>query len=127
MQAARPKYFKINGNRRPQTEVQPGIATREKARLTQQGLGLCLSSVVRQNSSPDRAAIGFYPLELDFDPVCLAGEVVSQQRRRFVEVDDDDVDVAVIIEVSEGAAAAAMQGCNTGTRFSNQLFEYALP
>src|SRR5207248_11611052 len=86
MQAARPKYFKIRGDRRPQTEVQPGIVTREKAGLTEQGLGLCLSSVVRQNSSPDRAAIGFYALELDFDPVCLAGEVVSQQGWRFVDI-----------------------------------------
>ena len=127
MQAARPKYFEIRCDRRPQTEVQPGIVTREKAGLTQQGLSLCLPSVARQNSSPDRAAIGFYALELDFDPVCLASEVVSQQRWRFIEIDDDHVDVAIIIEVSESATAAAMQGGNTGTRFCNQLFKYALP
>src|SRR5215469_9458650 len=126
MKAARPEYLKINGDGRAQAKMQPGIVAREKTRLTEHALGLFLSAVMHQDARPCRAAIGFGALELNLNPVRLSGEVVSQKRRRFVEVDDDDVHVTVIIEISEGATAAAMQGCDAGAGFRDQLFEYAL-
>src|SRR5215467_16249010 len=81
---------------------------------------------MHQDASPYRAAIGFRALELNFDPVRLPGEVVSQQRRRFVEVDDDHVHVAVIVKISEGATAAAMRSSNSRTCFHDQFLECAL-
>src|SRR5437667_5736908 len=81
---------------------------------------------MRQNAGPDGTAIRFCAFELNLNPVRLPREVVSQKRRRFVEVDDDDVDVTVIIEISEGATAAAMQGGNARAGFRDQLFKYAL-
>src|SRR5438034_4419816 len=82
---------------------------------------------MRQNARSDGTAIRFCAFELNLNPVLFPREVVSHERRRFVEVDDDHVDVTVIIEISEGATAAAMRGGNARAGFADQLFKYALP
>src|SRR5258708_771274 len=79
-----------------------------------------------EGTKSNRSAIGFCAFELNLKPVYFAGEVVSQKRRRFVKVDDDDVNVAIIIEISESAATAAMLGCNARTRFVDQFLKYTL-
>ena len=70
--------------------------------------------------------LDFTPSSLHLQPVRLAGNVVSQERGRLVEIYDDNVEVAVVIEVTERAPAAAMRGCHTGTSFGDQLFKHAL-
>src|SRR5437588_5877122 len=107
--------------------MQPRIITREKARLTEQGLRLCLAAVVRQDASSYRTAIGFCTFELNLNPIRLPREVVSQERRRLIKINNDDVDVAIIVEIAEGAAAAAMRGCNAGACCVHQLFKHSLP
>ncbi len=88
---------------------------------------LGLSAIMRQDASSDGSAIGFCAFELNLNPVGLPCEVVAQKRRRFVKVDDNDVNIAIIIEIPESAAAAAMLGGHAGPCFVNQLLKYALP
>ena len=47
----------------------------------------------------------FVPSQPDLDPVMIGRSVVPQQRRRLVLIHDHDVEIAIVIEVAEGAAA----------------------
>src|SRR5205814_2371436 len=46
------------------------------------------------------------PNTFHFEPVVFRRAVVAQQRRGFIHIDDDYVDVAVVVEVSESRTAA---------------------
>src|SRR5437762_8198079 len=117
MQAIWPKYLKIRRSRRSKAEVQPRIIAREKAGLTEHRLRLGLPVVMSHDASAYRAAIRFYAFQLNFNPVGLSREVVSQQRRRLIEIDDDDVHIAVVIEIAKGVAASAMDRPDARTCF----------
>src|SRR5207245_1526559 len=52
----------------------------------------------------DAAAIGFRADGFDFDPVVGGAGIATQQLRKIVDGVDDDVEVAVIVEVAEGAS-----------------------
>ena len=58
--------------------------------------------------------------------MAVAGDVVAQERRRLVHVPHEHVDVAVVVEVAEGAAAAGVDGCDTGPGLLDQLLEAAV-
>src|SRR5260370_34901074 len=98
----------------------------EKIIMGELGWWLGLPAIMGQYASSDCTAIGFCAFELNLKPVYLAGEVVSQKRRGFVKVDDDDVNVAIIIEISESPATAAMLGCNASTRFAGKFLKCTL-
>ena len=49
------------------------------------------------------------PVSLTLSQWFAPVDVVAQQRRRLVVIDDQDVDVAIVVEVAEGAAAAGVQ------------------
>src|SRR2546430_4129252 len=108
MQAIWPKYLNVHRSRRSKAEVQPRIIAREKAGLAKHRLRLSLPAVMNHDASAYGAAIRFYAFQLNFNPVGLSREVVSEQRRRLIEIDDDDVHITIVIEIAEGAAAAAM-------------------
>lgn len=55
----------------------------------------------------------------------LAAHVVAQQRGRLIDVDDQDIDVAVIVEVAERATSAGMLFGHSWARFLGQLFKLA--
>src|SRR5215470_16294446 len=93
-----------------QPEVQSRIIGGIETRLAEYRLGLRLSSVVHDNSCSDRAAIRFHALQFYLEPVLFPFEVVAQQGGRFVQVNDEDVHIAVIVEVPKSAAAATMRG-----------------
>ena len=48
-------------------------------------------------------------VEQHLQPVAGARDVVAQERRRLVHVHHQDVDVAVVVEVAEGTAAARVR------------------
>ncbi len=79
-----------------------------------------------ENARADGAAVGLYAFQFHLDPICLAAEVVPQERWRLVHVDDEYVDVTIIIEISKGAAPAAMRGGYSETCGVNKLFENTL-
>src|SRR5438445_8191779 len=71
MQPVWPINVQIDRSEAPQAEVQPGIIAGIETRLAQDGLGLGLPSIAREDPGPDGAAIGFDTHELHLDPVLL--------------------------------------------------------
>src|SRR5260370_27438899 len=75
------------------------------------------------NSRSDGAAIGARSDALDDQPVVPVAAVIPEQRRRGIDVVDDDIDVAVIVDVAEGTTPADSRGENTRSRFRGYIFE----
>ena len=115
VQATWPINVDVRRSGAPQTEMQAGIAAREKAGLTQDRLRLDLASVVDKHPGSNGASIGLYAFQFHFDPIGLAGEVIAQERGRLVEIDDQNVDVPVVVEVSKRASPTAVWRRYTGT------------
>src|SRR6267378_811085 len=53
----------------------------------------------------DAAAIGFRADGFDLDPIVAGARIAAQQLGKIVDGVDDNVEVAVIVEIAEGAAA----------------------
>jgi len=123
VQAVRPVHIDVGESVVSQTEVQTRIVRREEARLAQHGLCLGLASVMDQHPSTNGAAIGFYALQFHLDPIGLTAKVIAQERGRFIEIDDEYVDIAVIVEVSEGTSPATVCCRDARTCLLDELFE----
>jgi hypothetical protein len=78
VQSVWPIHIDVGRGRVPQTEMQAGIAAREKAGLTQDRLRLCRASIMDKHSSSNGASIGLYTFQFHFDPVGLPAEVIAQ-------------------------------------------------
>src|SRR6266576_1609120 len=126
VQATWPIHVDVRRSGVSQTEMQAGIAAREKAGLTQDRLRLGLASIVDKHSGSNGASIGLYAFQFHFDPVGLTGEVIAQQRGRLVEIDDQYVDIPIVVEVSESASSTAVWRGHTWPRRLDELFEHAL-
>ena len=79
-----------------------------------------------QNAGADGAAVGLHAFEFHFEPICLAAEVVPQERRGLVQVDDEYVQVAIIIEVAKGTATAAVRGGYSRASGVDEFFKHTL-
>ena len=55
----------------------------------------------------------------------MAAEVVAKERRRLIHVHDEDVDVAIVVEIAKGHAAAGVDFGNAGAGLFEQFFEFA--
>lgn len=53
-----------------------------------------------------RAAVRPGPHQVDDDEGVPAAGVIAQERRRAVEIVDDDIDVAIVVQIPERGAAA---------------------
>src|ERR1700737_4970992 len=107
--------------------MQTRIVARIIAGLAEQRLRLHFVAVVDQDSGSNRAAVGFHALQLHLQPVLLDRRVVSQKRGRLIQVDDQNVQVAVIVEVSEGTSTAAVRHRDSFTSLRLQLFKSTVP
>src|SRR6202034_2037979 len=107
-------------------EMQPRIAGGIIARLADYLLRLYPSVVTRRNPRADGSTVRLYADQLDLQPVVVPAHVVAKQRRRFVQIDNQHVDVAVIIEIAEGASAAAVRSRDAGTGGFDQLLKLAI-
>ena len=56
-----------------------------------------------------------------------ARNVVAQQRWRFVQVDDENIYVAIVVEIAECAAAAAVLRDDPRPGFGRNLLETPVP
>src|ERR1700733_3526669 len=106
--------------------MQPRIIAGVVAGLTDESLSLNPISVVRNDSSSDRASIRFHSLEFDLEPVLFALKIVSQKRRWLIHVHDKYVQVAVVIEIAKRTAAAAMSRSNPFATLRFQFFKSAV-
>src|SRR5437762_13314609 len=50
-------------------------------------------------------------------------DIVAQQRRGLIQVDNQHVHIAIIVEVAKGTSATAARVCHAGTSRLNQFFE----
>src|SRR5436309_6906994 len=105
--------------------MQPQIIRGVKARLAQHLLRLNPASISGSHAGSNRAAVRFHSDQLDLQPMVVASQIVAQQRWRLVEVDDQDIDIAVVIEIAECAPPAAMGFGYRGACGATQLFESA--
>lgn len=78
-------------------------------------LNLLFAAVPHSTLAPIALRLDLTPLSLHFDPVVVAEDVVSEQRRRLVEIEDHEVQVAIVIEIAHAAAAAGVRRGNTRT------------
>jgi len=119
VQAVGPVDIEVNGCDSTQTKMQAGIVTGIVTGLAQHGLRLYLATIVGQHPRSNRAAVGFHSFEFHLDPVLFSLDVISQQGWRFIHIDDEDVEISVIIEISEGAAAAGLELVDLSLRRPN--------
>src|SRR5205823_4142382 len=125
VQATWPIHVDVRHRGVPQTEMQAGIAAREKAGLTQDRLRLGLATIMDNHPGSNGASIGLYAVQFHFDPVGLTLEVIAQKRGRLVEIDDQYVDIPVVVEVSKSASPTTVCRCYTRTRLPDEFFENA--
>src|ERR1700722_17284323 len=89
--------------------MQTPVAHREIRRLSEDRLSLPVSTIDGNYLRSYRGPIRLYSDQQHLEPMMLTAYIVSQQRRRFVHIHHDDIDVAVIVEVSECRPPAGMQ------------------
>src|SRR5256885_12569870 len=75
----------------------------------------------------DGASVRLRANTFHLQPVVFRGAVISQHRRRFVHIDDDYVDVAIIIEVPESRTAAGARLRDDGASLGGGVGEASLP
>ena len=59
--------------------------------------------------APIALRFDFVPISFTLSQWSSPLQIVAQQRWRLVQIDDQDVDVAVVIEIAERAAAAGVR------------------
>src|SRR5215472_1457606 len=99
------------------------ITARIETGLALHTLCLYLTAVVGEDSRPDRTPVRLHPFELHFDPVLLRADVISEQRRRFIQVHNQNIDVPVVVEITEGATTAAMRIAYSRASLFHELFK----
>ena len=107
-------------------EMQTAIVGGVEARLRRDVLRLRAAAVSRDHARADGAAVRLHAHQQDLQPVAASGDVVPQQRRRFVHVDDDHVHVAIVVEIAECATPARVRRRHAGARFLDELLEPAV-
>ena len=103
-----PPDAEVGDSLRPQSEVQALIVHRIEAGLSAHFMSLLFAAIADRYSRPDRTAIAAHANQLNFQPMPVSRKIVAQQRWRLVHIPDKDVDVSVIVEIPERAAAARM-------------------
>src|SRR5581483_2881310 len=98
-----------------------------KAGLAQNRLSLCFAAVVDQNPRADSASIRLHTFELHLEPILFSTQIVPQQRRSFIQIHNQNVDVAIIVEIPESASAAAMGRRYAMSRSVDEFLELAVP
>src|SRR5205814_3077931 len=74
----------------------------------------------------DTAAIGFCANGFDFDPVIRGARIATQKLGKSIDGVDDDVEVAVIVEVAESAAARSDRSGDSRTGIVGNIVEAAV-
>ena len=107
--AARPAHLDAAQSLRVgEPEMDAAIVSRliARRRRADAGLGAALLVDDTRTTAPMPSPVRPRATQRYRQPVIGVAPVVAQDRRLGVEVGDDDVDVAVVIEIAEGSAAA---------------------
>src|SRR5262245_46694211 len=106
-----------------QSEVEPQIVLRNKARLTQNRLRLDAPAAADADLGSDRAARRFRSHQMQANPVMAGVLVVAQQCGRLTHIHDENIDIAVIIDIAESSATAGMFFSYGGSAQIADIFE----
>src|SRR5689334_12273763 len=106
--------------------MQARIVAGKEACLTLYRLRLGFASVAGQHSCADGTAVGFYALQFYLDPFGVPAKVVAQERRRLIEINDEHIEIAVIVEIPKRAPSAAVCCCNSRARFLDEFLEHSV-
>src|SRR3954469_18585779 len=79
------------------------------------------------HAGADCASVRLRANTFHLQPVVFRRAVISQQRRRFVHIDDDYVDVAIIIEVPESRTAAGARLRDDGASLGGDVGKASVP
>ena len=86
--------------------MQPEIIAGKKARLALNLLGLGCISCLDDDPSADGTAIGVRTNEFHLQPAVPGQNVIPKQGRWLIQIDNQDVEIAIVVEITEGAASA---------------------
>src|SRR5690606_14537273 len=86
---------------------------------------LCASVCANRYARADRAAVGLGPLKLERKEVSLRGGVL-EDRRLFVDVDDNHLWPAVAVEIAGSYAARRTRHEQRGTRLAADIVELSV-
>ena len=110
-----------------QPEMHPRIVLRQIARS---GGALVLLPVAARDHldlRADSVAIALVPDQLHRNPVVRRRRDIVQQKSRAAQVHDEDVDLAVVVVVGEGGAAAHALHVEEWTRRERHVLELPVP
>ena len=96
-----PANFQAGSGSGAEPEMQPPVVDRKVRRLRQHGLHLLASPYVATTCAPIALRLDCNAHQQDLQPVACPAQIVAQQRRRLVEIHDQNIDIAVIIEIAE--------------------------
>src|ERR1035441_3417427 len=121
-----PANLQAGRGRGAQPEMQPAIVDGKIRGLGEHCLHLPALPIRGHHLGANRTTVGGNANQQDLQPVIRPGDVIAQQRRRLVEIDNQNVDVAVVIEIAESHSPAAMRLGDAGPRQTAQFFEFAV-
>src|SRR5258708_37517716 len=107
--------------------MESGIIAGDVTGLAKQLLRLDFFPVAHKHAGSNRASIRLASDEFDLKPMLVRGGIIAHEGRGLVAIHDDDVQIAVIVEVSEGATAAGVQCSHSWASFVAQLFKPPIP
>src|SRR5689334_4150390 len=79
-----------------------------------------------RDASADAAAVGFRADRADFDPIALVRGIAANELWRRVDAIHDEVEVAIVIEIAESAAARRRWSRDAGAGIERNVFEMAV-
>src|SRR5258708_7722450 len=107
--------------------MQTGVVAGKKTGLTEHSLCLGFVPVMDENSGSNGTAVGLHALQFHLDPmISLAAEVIAQQRRRLVQINDQDVDIPIVVEVSKSASPTTVGRRYARARLLDEFFKDAV-
>src|SRR4051812_8064496 len=107
-------------------EVQPEIVLRVVARSAGHLVQLRAPSSGHLHPGADPGPVRFGPHALDEDRVVPGAPIIPEERRRAVQIVDEHVDIAVVVEVAEGTSPAEILRGNRRTGFRGHIAEPAV-
>src|ERR1700744_2386856 len=122
--ARRPSDFDgVDASRLCQPEMQTQIVLGEIAAAAANLIGLRHASSGESDARPEPQPIALCPGQFEADPMCAQDAVVVKNHRRAIDVRDDEVDVAIVIQIGNGETTADTRVFDRGPGLLGRLSE----
>ena len=78
---------------------------------------LCMAPRHHPHARPNGGAVALCPDQLDLDPILLVSAVIAQKRRQVVHIQNQHVDIAIVVVVTESCSATGETLADAGSQF----------